>query len=159
MHIRTAAVTVALLAAALTGCSSGATTSAAKATPAPSPSPAATRTYDVHDCKAVLERHYDADQPHDASTDPECQGLTRPEYVKVVGEVLAGREDEIMGDAADHVAWDEAWKQTDAAQQQLVCGRLKDEGAVAVGQEMMDTADDPDGDQIKMVQYFLDEKC
>ncbi|WP_128643523.1 hypothetical protein [Streptomyces sp. SS] len=118
-----------------------------------------TRAFDVHDCKALLERGYAAGAPRDGSKDPECAHLTRDEYTAVVGEVIAGHKDEIMEDAANEVAWDSAWDQTGPEQQTVVCGRLKTDGAAVVGQEMADASDSPSGDEVEMAQYYLDEKC
>jgi hypothetical protein len=159
MRIRTAATAVLLL-ATLLGCGSRADTADSKPKPAPSPTP--TRVYDVHDCRALLERQYDNDALRDFNSDPECAHLTHDGYLDVVKTVLTGRKDQILDEAADHVMWDEAWDGTDRKQQQLVCDRARDEGAVAIGQEMIDAAADPDeegGNPIDMVQYFLDEKC
>ncbi|WP_405797337.1 hypothetical protein [Streptomyces sp. NBC_01506] len=159
MRTTTAAIGAVLLLGALTACSGGEeSTTEAK----PSPTPTSSRAYDVHDCKALLERNYEAEALRDATGDPECEHLTQDEYTEVVGEVLSGRKDEIMEDATYQVVWDEAWDSTDADQQQVVCDRLAKDGAVAVGQEMMDDAagaDDESGNPIDMVQYFLDEKC
>lgn len=152
------AIATLLLLTGAAGCSSDKGTDSAKASPSTSPSPTA-REYDVHDCKALLERNYEAEQNRDASSDPECEHLTEDEYTEVVKDVLTGRKGEILDDAANHVAWDEAWDQTDTEQQTLVCGRLKEDGATVVGQEMMAESDEPSGDEIEMAQYYLDEKC
>lgn len=152
---RTAALTTPLL-VVLVGCS---TTDSARPTATPSPTPT-TRAYDVHDCKALLNRDYEADALRDASGKPECQALTRDEYVEAVGDVLGSYKDDILEQAENEYVWDEAWDGTDPAQRTLVCERLVEDGAITVGQEMMDTADDaPSGDEIDMAQYFLDEKC
>lgn len=150
---RLTAVNVALL-LALAGCSNEGSNS-----PKPPPTPTA-RAYDVHDCRALLERDYEADALRDASEESECQGLTRDEYVETVGEVISGHKDDILDQAAKEFVWDEAWDGTDTAQRQLVCERLVEDGAITVGQEMMETAADaPDGTEVDMAQYFLDEKC
>lgn len=159
MRIRTA-ITATLLLASLVACGGRPDTTDAKAEPTPSPSPA--RVYDVHDCRALLERNYEGDASRDASADPECTHLTHDQYVEVVEEVLDGHTDEILAEAADHTMWDEAWDTTDPEQQQVVCDRALADGSVVVGQEMIDAGTDPDGNggnPIDMVQYYLDEKC
>ncbi|MFC8825696.1 hypothetical protein ACFT9I_10105 [Streptomyces sp. NPDC057137] len=149
----TTALTVALL-LTLAGCSDGGSSS-----PRGASAPTA-RAYDVHDCKALLERDYEADALRDASEESECRGLTRDEYVEAVGEVLGGHKGDVLEQAANELVWDEAWDGTDAAQRKLVCERLVADGAITVGQEMMDAADSaPDGTEVDMAQYFLDEKC
>lgn len=158
--MRRIAIATALLLATLTACGSSSDT-ATKPESSPtvsSPTPTA-RSFDVHDCKALMEREYEADKLRDFSGDPECGHLTRDEYVEVVGDVIAGRKDEILADASNRVAWDEAWDTTGADQQQVVCGRLAADGAVVVGQEMMEAAEAPSGTEVEMAQYFLDEKC
>ncbi|MEV6791270.1 hypothetical protein AB0M87_04545 [Streptomyces sp. NPDC051320] len=153
------AVTALLLAAAAAGCASGDTTEAKpKASASPTASPS--QTYDVYDCKALMERGYAAGKVRDVSHDPECKALTRDEYVAAVGDVVAGHKDDIMADAAKTLVWDEAWDSETAARQKLVCDRLNADGAEVVGQEMKDAAgNDSSGDEVKMAQYFLDEKC
>ncbi|MFJ6685784.1 hypothetical protein [Streptomyces werraensis] len=147
---------VALL--AIAGCSSA--TGSKASTPSTSPtSAAASRTYDKYDCRALLERSYDEDNVYDASSDPECASLTRDEYVNVVKEVLTGRKDQILEDAEQHIVWDEAWNSTDVDQQELVCDRLRADGAIVVGQEMADETGDNVDEQIEMAEYLLDEKC
>lgn len=156
----TTAITAAVLLAAsllLTGCS---TASKDTAGAKPSPSPSKTQpVYDEYDCRALLERNYDADATRDAHDDPECEALTRDEYLDVVKTVLAGRKDEILEDAEQHVTWDEAWDGTDADQQELVCGRLTTDGAEVVGKEMAESSGDDEAEQIEMAEYLLDEKC
>lgn len=116
-------------------------------------------TYDKHDCRALLERNYDADNTHDAGDEPECEALTRDEYLDVVKSVLTGRKDEILEDAEQHITWDEAWKGTDADQQETVCDRLKEDGAEVVGAEMAEESGDDEAEQVEMAEYLLDEKC
>jgi len=153
------ATTITLLATLLlAGCStkSGET----KADPKPSAtSPSASPTYDEYDCRAVLERNYEQDNIHDASGEPECSSLTHDEYLDVVKKVLAGRKDEILEDAEQHVTWDEAWKGTDAEQQDVVCDRLREDGPEVVGVEMAESSGDDEAEQVEMAQYLLDEKC
>ncbi|MFD3917294.1 hypothetical protein [Streptomyces sp. NPDC058603] len=158
--MRRTAIATALLLATLTACGSSSDT-ATKPEPSPSASSGApsARSFDVHDCKALLERSYEANELRDASGDPECTHLSWDEYVEVVGDVIAGRKDEILTDASNQVAWDEAWDATGTDQQQVVCGRLATDGAVAVGQEMMEAAQAPSGTEVEMAQYFLEEKC
>ncbi|MFJ9214215.1 hypothetical protein [Streptomyces sp. NPDC102264] len=158
--MRRTAIAITLLLATLTACgSSPDTATKSESSPsASSPSPAA-RSFDVYDCKALMEREYEADKLRDFSGDPECGQLTRDEYVQAVGDVIAGRKDEILADASNQVAWDEAWDATGEDQQQVVCGRLAVDGAVVVGQEMMEAAEAPSGNEVEMAQYFLDEKC
>ncbi|MFF1961007.1 hypothetical protein ACFVWX_29035 [Streptomyces sp. NPDC058220] len=151
----TTAITTALLLAVLTACGGGSGEPETAASSSPTPS----RQYDVHDCKALLERNYEADKLRDASSDPECAHLTKDEYGSAVGEVLTGHKDDILEQSADEIAWDAAWDRTDVEQQLVVCERLADDGAIVVGQEMMDAADEPAGTEIDMVQYFLEEKC
>ncbi|WP_405399191.1 hypothetical protein [Streptomyces microflavus] len=161
MRTRTipAAIGAALL-LALTACGTGTDTTAETASSPPATSrPSPSKQYDVHDCRALLERNYEADNVYDATGDPECADLTRDEYSEVVGTVIKGRKDEIIEDSVNETAWDIAWDATDKDQQTVVCDRLDIDGAVVVGQEMMDDAAEPSGDEIEMVQYFLDNKC
>ncbi|TFI30677.1 hypothetical protein [Streptomyces sp. 4R-3d] len=153
---RTVIIAALLLAAVLTGCGSS-----SDAAVKPSSTPTPSRTYDVHDCKALLERDYAADTPRDASADPECAHLTRGEYVEAAGEVLGAHKDDFLDQAAQEIVWDAAWDETDPDQQQVVCDRLAEDGAVLVGQEMLGAGgmDEASGNPIDMVQYFHDEKC
>lgn len=148
----------ALAALLLAGCGNTTAPPAPAATPATAkPTPAA---YDLHDCTALLERNYAADATRDASEDPECADLTREEYVEAVGTVLLAHADEMMDQAATEMEWDLAWEETDPAQQDLVCERLRTDGAATVGLEMMEAAGDEAGvDQLRMAEYFFDEKC
>lgn len=160
MRTRTAAALLAAGLLALTGCGNDSNTASKESSSPPAAaSDAPTEQYDVHDCRALLERNYDANNVYDASSDLECSDLTESEYREVVGDVLTGRKDEIIEDATNEMAWDAAWKATDKKQQAVVCDRLSTDGSVIVGQEMMDAADDPTGDEIDMVQYFHDKKC
>ncbi|MFC9607509.1 hypothetical protein ACFTTN_29155 [Streptomyces niveus] len=157
MRTTTAVIAAVLLLTTLTACSSD-----SKSDPEAKPSPTPTRSMDAHDCKALLERDYASDELRDATREPECAHLTQDEYAEIVGDVIGGHKDEILDQAAQEVAWDEAWDATDADQQELVCGRLFSDGAVVVGQEMMDDGggmDDAAGNPVDMAQYFLDEKC
>ncbi|MDW4900648.1 hypothetical protein RB625_19755 [Streptomyces californicus] len=142
----------------LTGCGSTPEPEAA-ARPKASPSSTPTREFDAHDCRAVLERNYEADTVYDASTDPECAELTQDEYAETVASVIKGHKDDIVEDAANETAWDIAWEATDKKQQGVVCDRLAADGALLVGQEMMNDATEPSGKEIEMAQYYLDEKC
>lgn len=164
--MRTPHLVPAVLAAALlltaTACSTDGDkpkTKPATATSATAEAPAsAPRKYDRHDCRAILERNFEAEANRDASTDAECAGLTRDEYEDLVAEVLTGRKDEILKDSAKRVTWDLAWEETPVAQREIVCDRLAADGAVVVGQEMMERSGGAN-DQIEMSQYFLDTKC
>lgn len=161
MNTRTAITAVALL-SSLLGCGSGGDAPGGSAKPGqgPASSSPTPRIYDVHDCRALLERDYDADTLHDASGDPECAHLTRDRYLGVVKEVLTGRKDEILEDSAQHVVWDQAWDETDQERRELVCSRLLEDGVEVVSQEMIDAAgDESDGTEVEMSQYYLDEKC
>ncbi|MEV6437250.1 hypothetical protein [Streptomyces anulatus] len=124
-----------------------------------SPSSPPAREFDAHDCRALLERNYEADNAYDASTDAECADLSQDEYVEIVGTVIKGHKDDIVEDATNETAWDIAWEATDKKQQGVVCDRLSMDGALLVGQEMMNDAAEPTGDEIDMAQYYLDEKC
>lgn len=115
--------------------------------------------YDKHDCRALLERNYDADNTHDAGDEPECEALARDEYLDVVKSVLAGRKDEILEDAEQHITWDKAWEGTDADQQETVCDRLEEDGAEVVGAEMAESSGNDEEEQVEMAKYLLDEKC
>lgn len=150
------AAAIALL--AITGCSSE---PAPKVKPQPEPATVVTESpsYDVYDCRALLERNYDDDTVHDASDEPECEALTHDEYIEAVKAVLTGRKDEILDTAANQDAWDEAWNQTNSGQQDIVCERLHDDGAVVVGKEMADSSGDDETEQINMARYLLKEKC
>ncbi|MFE7237162.1 hypothetical protein [Streptomyces sp. NPDC057580] len=158
MRIRTV-ITAAALLVSLVGCGSGGDSADAKPSSRSSSSSPTPRAYDVHDCRALLERDYEAESLHDASGDPECKHLTHDEYLDVVKEVLTGRKDEILEDATNHVAWDEAWDGTDPKQQKVLCRRLAEDGAAVVGQEMADADENSSGDEVDMAQYILDEKC
>lgn len=141
-----------------TGCTSaGADKTAEPKMPAVATS--AKPAYDKHDCRALLERNYDADNAHDANDEPECEALTRDEYLDIVKSVLGGRKDEILEDAEQHITWDEAWEQTDADQQETVCERLLEDGAEVVGAEMAEESGDDEAEQVEMAEYLLDEKC
>ncbi|MGN2366691.1 hypothetical protein [Streptomyces luridiscabiei] len=161
MRIRTILTAIGatlLLAVAACGSPSNSTIGAASSpTAASSPSPS--KEYDVHDCRALLERNYEAGNVYDATGDAECADLTQDEYAEAVGNVIKGRKDEIIQESVNETAWDTAWDATDAAQQAVVCDRLDVDGAVVVGQEMMNDATEPSGLEIKMAQYFLEEKC
>lgn len=158
MH-RTAVITATLVATlALASCSNSpdgtagskpATTSAAPAKP----------SYDLSDCRDLLEQDYTDENVHDASKEPECKGLTRKQYLGAVKDVLAGHKDDILERSAKEVGWDSAWEQTDSDQQDLVCERLKDDGADVVGKEMADATGEDVDEQVDMAQYLLDEKC
>lgn len=158
MRIRTV-ITAAALLASLVGCGSGGDSADAKPSPSSSSSSPTPRAYDVHDCRALLERDYEAESLHDASGDPECKHLTHDEYLDVAKEVLTGRKDEILEDATNHVVWDEAWDGTDPKQQKVLCRRLAEDGPAVVGQEMADADENSSGDEVDMAQYILDEKC
>lgn len=160
MHRRTTTISAALATAAaallLTACSTDAPRPATASSPA---APSTAHTYDEHDCRAVLERDFDDDNLYNAHPEPECEHLTRDEYIDVVKDVLDGRTDEIYEDVSQHIIWDEAWEQTDPAQQELVCDRLWADGAKVVGREMADETGDDEAEQIEMAEYLLDEKC
>jgi len=147
-----AAITAGIL-LTLTGC----TGSGDDAKPKTAPSPAtSTREYTAADCRALLERNYEADAPRDASTDPECAHLPDDQYEELVGSVLGGHKDDILEQAENEILWDNAWEQTAVAQQQAVCDRVAAEGADAVAKDMADTTEWKASD---MLQYFHDEKC
>ena len=150
------AAAIALL--AITGCV-GSSEPAAQPKPKAATVTTAAPTYDAYDCRALLERNYDDDTVHDASDEPECESLTRAEYVDAVKKVITGRKDEILDTAADEVAWDAAWEQTDPDQQDTVCDRLIADGPEVVGAEMAGSTGDEDNDQIAMSRYILKEKC
>lgn len=151
------AAAVAVAAIATTGCSSSEPADDAK--PKPTTVVTASPTYDSYDCRALLERNYDDDTAHDASDEPQCAALTKKQYQDVVADVLTGRKDEIVDNAVNETAWDEAWKQTDPDQQDTVCERLRVDGPEIVGAEMADSTGDGENDQIAMSRYLLKEKC
>lgn len=155
MHRRIVAMACGLAAALLVaGCSSQ------ENAPKPPASKAeAKQTYGLADCTALLERNYQDKEGHDASGEPACKGLTRKEYLGAVKDVLARHKDDILKRSAQEVAWDSAWEQTKSDQQDLVCERLKDDGAAVVGQEMADATGNDVDEQTDMAQYLLDEKC
>ncbi|MEV7054118.1 hypothetical protein AB0N95_01435 [Streptomyces microflavus] len=160
MKIRIAIAAVAVTLATVAGCGTRGDATDVNAKPSGTNSPAAAPSYDVHDCRALLERNYDDDALRDASGDPECAHLARGGYLEVVKEVLTGRTDEILEDSVQHVTWDEAWYGTGVEQQQVVCRRLTEDGVETVAREMIDAAgDDSAGDEVEMSQYFFDEKC
>lgn len=111
-------------------------------------------------CTNLLEDYYEDDNLHDASNEPECAGLSHDEYVKAAGGVLTGHKDDILADAEQHVAWDEAWEQTDPDQQDVMCRRLVADGPDVVGKEMRDAAGaDSDGTEVDLAKYILAKKC
>ncbi|MFE7754310.1 hypothetical protein [Streptomyces sp. NPDC057429] len=154
MRTTTAAITAGIL-LALTGCTSS---NDAKPKTAPTAA-AATPEYDAADCRELLERNYAADANSDVSAEPECAHLPDDQYGDLVGSVLAGHKDDILDQAADEVAWDTAWEQTPAGQQQTVCDRLMTDGTDVVGKELAEASGEPTGNEVEMAQYFLDEKC
>ncbi|MET8707785.1 hypothetical protein [Streptomyces californicus] len=151
-------MTALLAVLSLTGCGSTPEPDTA-ARPKASPTSSPARDFDAHDCRALLERNYEADNVYDASSDAECASLSQDQYAEIVGTVIKGHKDDIVQDATNEVTWDVAWAATNKKQQGVVCERLAEDGAVLVGQEMMENADEPTGDEIKMVQYFLEKKC
>ncbi|XIG78742.1 hypothetical protein C1N81_39680 [Streptomyces sp. SGAir0957] len=145
---------------AITGCGSDSSTDDKPAAePEATPVITAEPSYDAYDCQALLERNYDDGDVHDASSEPQCGSLTRDEYTDAVKKVITGRKDEILDTAANQDNWDEAWDQTDADQQNLVCDRLHEDGATVVGKEMADSTGDDEDEQILMARYLLTEKC
>lgn len=158
--MRRSAIPLAAMLLAVTTACAGAPADDEASKPKKPSSAAPSPTYDRYDCKALLERNYDEDNIHDVSGSPKCVDLPRDEYVELVGEVLKAHADDILEDAGQHTVWDEAWDGTDTDQQDVVCDRLRQDGALVVGQEMAEQSDDTDAaDQIEMAQYFLDEKC
>ncbi|MET7795701.1 hypothetical protein [Streptomyces decoyicus] len=146
-------IAVAVLTVTLTACTQ-------HADPKPAATTTTPRTYSRADCEALLEKTYQERQLRDASNDPECKALTHDQYVKAVGAVLATHKDEILDRAANKADWDEAWESTAPAQQDVVCRRLKEDGAITVGQEMAEASgSDSTGNEVEMSQYFLTEKC
>ncbi|WYB31055.1 hypothetical protein V6574_16305 [Streptomyces sp. SM1P] len=154
----TLAATAAVL-LTLTGCGTEPEIDASAQQRKASRSATPTREFDAHDCRALLERNYEADTVYDASTDAECSALTQDEYADVVATVIKGHKDDIVEEAANETAWDVAWEATNKKQQAVVCDRLTTDGALLVGQEMMNDAAEPSGKEIEMAQYYLDEKC
>lgn len=116
-------------------------------------------SYDAYDCQALLERNYDEGNVHDASGEPQCAHLAHDEYTDIVKKVITGRKDDILDTVANQDDWDAAWEQTDTDQQDLVCDRLREDGATVVGKEMADTSGDDETEQINMARYLLTEKC
>lgn len=156
---RTIAATSALAAGLLLGACGGDTTPEAKPKATATKTASAAPTYDEYDCRALLERNYDDDNVHDSSGEPECESLTRDEYVDAVKKVLTGRKDEIMEDAAQQTVWDQAWDETAAEQQSVVCDRLVTDGPETVGKEIAESSGDDEAEQIEMAEYLLAEKC
>ncbi|TVZ96499.1 hypothetical protein [Streptomyces sp. BK340] len=140
---------------ALAGCTSG---SASK----PAAKPKATHTvttYTFDDCKALLEKHYQAGNVHDAEAEPECRGLTHGQYTEAVKAVVMGHKDEIVADAKAKVMYDQVWDSLGTADQQSVCDTMDTSSPEAVGAMLDGMVDDPSVDTTKMAQYFYDEKC
>ncbi|MFD9763196.1 hypothetical protein ACFWXI_06585 [[Kitasatospora] papulosa] len=152
----TAAVIAAGILLALTAC--GGSSDGTKPKAAPS-TLASTPEYTAADCRALLERTYEADAPSDVSAHPECAHLPHDQYIELASSVVAGHKEDFIGDAANEIAWDEAWNATSAEQQDVVCDRLITDGTDVVGEEMTDAAEEPTGDEADMAKYFLDEKC
>lgn len=160
MHRRlhTTAAAALLTAGLLAGCSSSDTTTDTKPSKTASPTP--DKISSIGACVALLESNYQNDTMRDVSNDPECASLTEDEYTTAVAGILAGHKDDILADAEQQYVWDEAWSQTDPAQQDLMCDRLHADGPEVVGQEMIDAADGaPSGDEVAMAEYILEEKC
>ncbi|MFB4424816.1 hypothetical protein C5F59_027520 [Streptomyces sp. QL37] len=155
MNRTTAAMTAGIL-LALTGCTSSSDDAKPKAAPSPA---ASTPEYTAADCRALLERSYEADAPSDVSAHPECAHLPHDQYIELASSVIAGHKDDIINDASNEIAWDQAWDATPTEQQEVVCDRLITDGTDIVGQELADAAAEPSGDEADMAAYFLDEKC
>ncbi|WP_420032246.1 hypothetical protein ACN2WE_05130 [Streptomyces sp. cg28] len=153
---RTIIAATAITLLALAGCGKA---PEAPAEAAPATTASVEPTYDKYDCQALLERNYDDDNVHDASDEAECNSLSRDEYVDAVKKVITGRKDEILVTAANEDAWDVAWDETSADQQQTVCDRLVDDGPEVVGKEMADSTGDDETEQIAMARYILNDKC
>ncbi|MER6235943.1 hypothetical protein ABT185_07685 [Streptomyces clavifer] len=155
MRTRTATAAIAAgILLTLTGCSSG-----DEPKPKAAQTTASAREYTAADCRTLLERNYEADANSDVSAEPECAHLPRDQYIELASSVIAGHKNDIINDASNEIAWDEAWDSTPAEQQQTVCDRLTTDGTDVVGQEMADLVDEPTGDENDMAKYFLDEKC
>jgi hypothetical protein len=118
------------------------------------------RTSSLAACEALLEKTYQERQLRDVSNEPECTPLSHDQYVKAVGDVLGAHKDDFLDQGAKEADWDEAWDTTAPAQQDVVCRRLREDGAIAVGKEMAEAAgSDSTGDETEMAQYFLTDKC
>ncbi|MGW1894904.1 hypothetical protein ACWCP6_32375 [Streptomyces sp. NPDC002004] len=157
---RTAAIITVALSAGLflAGCTtSGDTKTDAK--PSASKAGPTQPAYTADDCRALLEGDCKDSNPRNRAGDPECDHLTRDEYTAAVKDVLSGHVDDIMDNAAKETVWDEAWKQMSSEQRASTCDLMRTESADAVGQAIADEAAKPSGDETKMAQYFLDEKC
>ncbi|MFE2303925.1 hypothetical protein ACFXAW_37690 [Streptomyces sp. NPDC059445] len=137
------------------GCTAGGAADAKART-----APTSTDTgYTAADCKELMELNLEADAASDVSGEPRCIDLTRDEYVKLVGEVLAEHKDEILADAADKAIYDDAWNGLDAENQSYTCGLLREEGSETVGTILDALVDDPSIDTKAMAKYFFMEKC
>lgn len=149
--------TIALLAAglALTGCSNS---SSRKADAKPSPKPSATE-YTLADCTALLEKNYQNGTMHNAKGEPQCRDLTQDQYGEAVKAVLKSHVDDIMGDAADKVQYDEVWDSLKPADQQSLCNTMNKTSPQAVGALLDAMVKDSAVDTTKMAQYFYDKKC
>ncbi|MFB6678703.1 hypothetical protein ACFCWG_41070 [Streptomyces sp. NPDC056390] len=159
MH-RTAIITATLATTLLlASCGSNGSDGKADSKPAATSTAPAKPGYDLSDCKDLLEQNYTDENVHDASSEPECKGLTRRQYLSAVKDVLTGHKDDILERSAKEVTWDSAWEQTDSDQQNLVCERLQEDGADVVGKEMADSTGGDIDEQVDMAQYLLDEKC
>ncbi|MFC8862665.1 hypothetical protein [[Kitasatospora] papulosa] len=149
----TAAIAAGIL-LTLTGCSSS-----GEPEPKAAPATTAAREYTAADCRALLERNYEAGTNSDVSTHSECAHLPKDQYGELVGSVLGGHADDVLNDAALEAVWDNAWDETSAEQRQTVCDQLITDGTDVVGQKLADLVDEPTGDEDQMAEYFLDEKC
>ncbi|MFE4671103.1 hypothetical protein [Streptomyces sp. NPDC056723] len=159
MH-RTVIITATLAATLLlASCGSNGSDGKPDSKPAATSAAPAKPAYGLSDCRDLLEQNYTDENVHDASKEPECEGLTRKQYLSAVKDVLAGHKDDILERSAKEIAWDSAWEQTNSEQQDLVCERLKEDGAEVVGKEMADSTGDDVDEQVDMAQYLLDEKC
>lgn len=156
MNRTTPAVIAAGILLVLTSCTTGSDDAKPKTAPSPA---ASTREYTAADCRALLERNYEADASSDVSAHPECAHLPHDQYIELASSVVAGHKEDFMNDATNEIAWDEAWDATPAEQQQTVCDRLITDGTDVVGQELADAVDEPTGDEADMAKYFLDDKC
>jgi hypothetical protein len=162
MHRLTTAALAAGLLLTLTACGTAdnppATPAAKPGAEASTASPSA-KTYTFQDCVTLLEYDYAQGQPQDASKDAECAHLTRDEYTKAVGAVLAAHKDEFIEQGAREVVWDNAWDALAADKQKTVCEQIEQQGVDAVAQQLKVAGAEPKGHETEMVEYYRDSKC
>ncbi|RLV64271.1 hypothetical protein STAN_7091 [Streptomyces sp. CBMAI 2042] len=144
---------LAVIAASLTGCTTGIT----EASPEPAQASSASPEYGPDDCLARLDRIYVSGVPRDISDGAECASLTPVEYAGLVGQVLEDHQDESIKKLRNTVPWDVAWDGLDVEMQEATCELLRTEGIYEVGDQL--GGGRADEDDVEMALYFLTDRC